>query len=368
MEYSIEEVKHPVGAHSSWSEWFVLDSNNTKVTQERLLCLEDAEFLVRKLKMQKPEVASDEPDMAFFEKLYGNDPSNEKLIAANQPVVEQPVPANVNQIAVSGQLGAVGQLVAYRGDTWLVTQVFNMSASDVASAEDGFDVFLSPGWHTSLVRLDLQVMTCVSEQVLAGKAVLTGPYTVKFEDEEEAQDLHDLRYSSVLGLHDSPIANRTMSEEKRHGGPRRGAGRPPKGTPTKLSPQEQLVVYAKQIALYRGYTDLVDGLQPVSRLREKYLAEIEEFKEALAHKTWLHALHESSDVLYYAACIDASSGSTLYLDALRECAQLLRFHSVRVSSAQIEAAAIAKYAWRAAGKDHKNEAHELTLIEQAVSK
>lgn len=132
--------------------------------------------------------------------------------------------------------------------------------------------------------------------------------------------------------------------------------------------QEQLVAYAKQIALHRGYTDLANGLQPVERLREKYLAEIAEFKEALSAKTWLHALHESSDVLYYAACIDAASGSTLYLNALREAAQLLRFHGVRVSAASICAAALAKYAWRAAGKDNKDEAHELLLIEQAVSK
>lgn len=141
-----------------------------------------------------------------------------------------------------------------------------------------------------------------------------------------------------------------------------------KGVSVKHTEQEQLVIYAKQIAVYRGYTDLVDGLQPLQALQEKYFHEIEEFKEALAHKTWLHALHESSDTLYYAACIHAQGGSDLYPDALRESAQLLRFHGIRMSSAQIEAAALAKYGWRAAGKDNKDEAHELALIERAVQK
>lgn len=154
--------------------------------------------------------------------------------------------------------------------------------------------------------------------------------------------------------------------KKQHGGARPGAGRPPKGKQTKLSPQDQLVVYARQIALYRGYTDLVSGLQPVERLREKYLHEIEELKDALIHKTWLHALHETADVLYYAACIDAQSSSDLYIDALRECAQLLRFHSIRMSSAQLESAALAKYQWRASAPGNKDEAQELSLIQEAV--
>jgi len=130
--------------------------------------------------------------------------------------------------------------------------------------------------------------------------------------------------------------------------------------------KDQLVACARQIAVYRGYPDLVDGLQPVERLREKYLHEIDELKDALIHKTRLHALHETSDVLYYAACIDAQAGSELYLSALRECAQLLRFHDIRVSSTQIEAAALAKYGWRASAPDNKDEAQELSLIQEAV--
>lgn len=134
--------------------------------------------------------------------------------------------------------------------------------------------------------------------------------------------------------------------------------------------KDRLVSYARQIAIYRGYPDLVNGLQPLERLREKYAHEIEEFKEALASKSWLHQLHEASDVIYYAACADEqadSPESDLYSAALRECAQLIRFHGTPVTDKQIEAAARAKYGWRAAEADNKNEAHELVLIEQAVS-
>ena len=136
----------------------------------------------------------------------------------------------------------------------------------------------------------------------------------------------------------------------------------------KTTVSNQLVQYARQIAIYRGYPDLVNGLQPLERLQEKYQHEIGEFKEALAGKIWLHMLHEAADVLYYAACIDEQAASHLYSDALRECMQLLRFHGVRVSEQQIEAAALAKYEYRASALDTKDEAHELRLIEEAVSR
>lgn len=213
--------------------------------------------------------------------------------------------------------------------------------------------------------------------------------------------------------------------EKRHGGARPGAGRPPRrvrhweweSERSQLSPESDLsicqaradgrhgivigdawysaaeaqaiaaylqdrrewlmdtrhvlIAYARRIAQYRGYTDLVNGLQPLERLREKYQREIEKFKDALAHKSWLHQLHEASDVIYYAACSDEqadSPESDLYSAALRECTQLIRFHGTPVTDKQIEAAARAKYGWRASDKDNKDEAHELVLIEQVVSK
>lgn len=219
------------------------------------------------------------------------------------------------------------------------------------------------------------------EQWLQHCAYLTRENNRAYKNEKyyaSTSAAYDEAYIAAIVKHDAekfPKPAQSQADEEKpavvkHGGTRPGAGRPPKGTPTKLGTQEQLVVYAKQIAIYRGYSDLLNGLQPVARLREKYVAEIGEFKEALISKTWLHALHESSDVLYYAACIDAQqqSSETRYAAALQECGQMLRFHGIRVTAKQIEAAALAKYAWRAAGKDNKDEAHELVLIESAVSK
>ena len=131
--------------------------------------------------------------------------------------------------------------------------------------------------------------------------------------------------------------------------------------------KDQLVIYARRIAQYVGYSDLVDGLQPLERLQEKYKAEIVEFKEALTEKTWLHALHEVADVAYYGACIDEQSSSNNYADVIRECEQLLRFHGIKVTRSQIELAALAKYEYRASGPNLKNEEHELNLIQEAVA-
>jgi hypothetical protein len=145
------------------------------------------------------------------------------------------------------------------------------------------------------------------------------------------------------------------------GGPGRGQGRPPKARA-----REQLVLCARLIAGYNGYPDLVEGLQPVEGLQAKYQDEIEEFKGALRRGNWLHWLHKASDVIYYAAQLDVQQGTDLYPDALRECAQLMRFHGLKVTAAQIERGALAKYEWRASG-NKKDEEHELSLISKATS-
>lgn len=178
---------------------------------------------------------------------------------------------------------------------------------------------------------------------------VSGVTAQKYMEEEHLSELRCFSCGAVL------------VQETTHGGFREGAGRRPKP-----KARETLVTCARFIAVYGGYTDLVDGLQPIERLRENYLHEIEEFKEALVHKTWLHWLHEASDVAYYAACIDAQAGSDIYPDALRESAQLMRFHGIHVTSEQIEKAALAKYEYRASGPNAKNEEHELSLIQESV--
>lgn len=128
-----------------------------------------------------------------------------------------------------------------------------------------------------------------------------------------------------------------------------------------MNTQELLVSYACQIAVYRGYTDLVDGLQSLHVLLAKYRHEQEELLEAEAVKTPLHVLHEAADVLYYAACIDAASGKDeTYPAALHWLA------ARAIVPVQAERAALAKYGWRAGGANRKDEDIELRLIAEAI--
>ena len=136
--------------------------------------------------------------------------------------------------------------------------------------------------------------------------------------------------------------------------------------------RSQLVADARQIAVYRNHaTYNGTGLQSPDVLQAKYEAEILELKEAALivsqHERWLHMLHETSDVLYYAACRDAQAGEiNLYPAALRECTQLLIFHTGHVTPDMVEAAALAKYGYRASAPGMKNEEVELRLIAEAI--
>lgn len=144
-----------------------------------------------------------------------------------------------------------------------------------------------------------------------------------------------------------------------------------------MEPKEQLVEYARTIAVQRGYTDLVNGLQPLKRpdgsgLLTKFDHEVDELRHAMAPvpwqgKTWLHVLHEVADVLYYAACIDAQTGLESYHPLVRDCLKILRVHGLKLSVLQLEACALAKYAYRSSATYTKDEAHELRLIEEAVA-
>jgi hypothetical protein len=128
-----------------------------------------------------------------------------------------------------------------------------------------------------------------------------------------------------------------------------------------MTTQETLVALARQIAVYRGYTELVDGLQPLNTLLAKHLHEQEELLEAELHKTPLHVLHEAADVLYYAACIDAAEGKNETYPAG------LRWLAARdIDPQAAERAALAKYGWRAGGEKRKDEVVELRLIAEAT--
>jgi hypothetical protein len=119
----------------------------------------------------------------------------------------------------------------------------------------------------------------------------------------------------------------------------------------------ELVSLARQIAVQRGYPDLVNGLQPLERpgnepgLNGKYEAELKEFRDSLLKgREWL--LSEAADLLYYAACIDEQAKQEHY----RYGMTLAHVHTFGISERQCEAAALAKYRLRAAGpKDFQAE-------------
>ena len=106
-----------------------------------------------------------------------------------------------------------------------------------------------------------------------------------------------------------------------------------------------LVSYARQIAAYRGYTELVDGLQPLPVLIEKQAREMEELQEAQRTKSRLHVYHEAADVLYYAACLEQVRPDHLEWQYGR--AWLAR-RGLDLEKA--ERAALAKYGWRSGGR------------------
>lgn len=101
-------------------------------------------------------------------------------------------------IDVAGQY-EVGSIVEHNGEHRLCTWSGYISSEDAIAAEEGFDVFIAPGWRSTLVRLDADVMRVLSEQYAAGQAQFTHHDTVKFPD-EDAHNIRELRYSKELGF------------------------------------------------------------------------------------------------------------------------------------------------------------------------
>lgn len=132
-----------------------------------------------------------------------------------------------------------------------------------------------------------------------------------------------------------------------------------------MNAQKQLVTYARQIATYRGYTNLINKLQPLSVLYQKRNSEIEELNDALKNKSQLHILHEAADILYYSAAIHEQELEEMQFSNQWNWAQLfLQTYKIVIEHAEI--AALVKYNWRASGYNNKNEAYELCIINQAI--
>ncbi|HEY7414939.1 MAG TPA: hypothetical protein VH593_07090, partial [Ktedonobacteraceae bacterium] len=118
--------------------------------------------------------------------------------------------------------------------------------------------------------------------------------------------------------------------------------------------QQQLVAYARQIAVYKGYDKLVNGLQPAQDLEGKYEHEWLEFHEKQVRNAPLtEQLHEAADVLYYACQLEQQTGQSLAATTLK----LLVNTGMRQD--RVIAAALAKYEYRASRPNSKDEQHEL---------
>jgi hypothetical protein len=70
-----------------------------------------------------------------------------------EPLPEHEKPAIVeDEITIASQ-EKVGSIIDYRSDRWTVIHCEYLTEKDVAEMEDGFDIFVSAGWHSSLVRV-----------------------------------------------------------------------------------------------------------------------------------------------------------------------------------------------------------------------
>jgi len=118
-----------------------------------------------------------------------------------------------------------------------------------------------------------------------------------------------------------------------------------------MQTSDQLVAYARQIAIYCAYANLENELQ--------------EFAESVISGDIWHQYHEAADLLYYAACIDyqmqIQQVRALYYYDL----QLVRIRENCLDREKSEKAALAKYSWRASGPGRKDEDFEIGLIRNA---
>jgi hypothetical protein len=127
--------------------------------------------------------------------------------------------------------------------------------------------------------------------------------------------------------------------------------------------KDRCIAYAKQIAIYRGYTFLVNGLQEVDGmgLLNKHDHEWLEFREAFAQKSIAHQYHEAADIYYYANQLETQTGESWIPADL---------HSLRntygLDPSLVQKCAEVKYAWRSAATGNKDESYELGLIEKII--
>ena len=123
---------------------------------------------------------------------------NDENMSPPAHVTQPPMPASIE---VDAQF-AVGAIVEFKNEKRLCTSSEYISQADAADAEDGFDVFIDAGWHSTLVRLDADVMTVLSERFRAGEVEFGPSGMVRFSNDMRGSYLVDLAYSTEIGLYD----------------------------------------------------------------------------------------------------------------------------------------------------------------------
>jgi len=71
----------------------------------------------------------------------------------------EPLP---NEVVINSQK-QVGSIIEWRGARWLVLESHYTSDADAADLEDGWDVFVEPGWSATLYRMDELTMAALGE-------------------------------------------------------------------------------------------------------------------------------------------------------------------------------------------------------------
>jgi hypothetical protein len=142
--------------------------------------------------------------------------------------------------------------------------------------------------------------------------------------------------------------------------------------------KDNIIEYAKQIAIYRNYPRLENGLQPLEDyevagqfqpgLNTKYQNESLELRDAFADwqsgkKTVWHVMHEAADVYYYCRQIEQQSNYPLWTVVYASIKNYIPFEW---GEREVQEAADAKYSYRSSGPNNKNEEHELQLIQERI--
>lgn len=134
------------------------------------------------------------------------------------------------------------------------------------------------------------------------------------------------------------------------------------------SVQAQLVGFARRIAVHQGYPDLVNGLQPLERLKQKYEHEKTEFLTEVQNDdgtldATIKILSEAADMLYYSSCI-YESDKIAYFFSFEKTRNFIASSGVNLE--QAERAAISKYELRSASPNSKDFEKENAAIKAAL--